>query len=863
MQFTRSLSSAGRASKWKSCLQSLEKAFLSHLQLDAFAYSASINACDRGAKWPKALYLGRQMLLQTIQLDTACYAASLSLVARQERWPQAMQLMEEIRMKWLTPSITACANALMAFTYPQWQPALEAVFTAVTYWRLAPDPILANQLLNCVEASETSVLRQMQLLKIQLDVVSYNALLSSAAASAAWKGALEVMQRMATEDQASDHVSMTCLCAAAKNAQHWRLATQLADALAPTNSAATAARRAGRWRTSLALIADLQLRFAETDISSFNEEVGAWGVAQWPKALWLTFSKPKKSRDEVILTVLLSSLLGASEFAQALVLLEDPKLRSDPINYQACLRTAVGEHEDEVVTTLLERLRREGLPLPSRCVSELLQQASRSISWRLFDAAPRAKGASLWLTRWPRWLDATRLIQSLGHNGLEADAVLAADVARCFFESSLPWLEAVATLTQMQRDHVRLDVKSSNSIADSGISASCWHFSVGLLQSLHTRRQPWSLVSYTTFIAASEWMKTLVVLKQLRKQGIRLDTVGFNGALGSVADSSWREGMAMMLAEEAAGSDVDVRSFSAVLSSSDWRNAIRIVMRMLQRRVVPDRIASDIAIGSVGKAKVAKALDLLVLLQHESLEVGSRAAISSCASAARWATSLQLLSGTEDTISYGAAIASCEKAQRWEVAFLLLQRAGTATSPMFNSCISACRRGKQWHSALELREQLQSSDGLQADAVTLGALVSCCDKALQWRWAIESFRHQHFVASDVAYNAAVSALQTSMKWHQAIDAKNEMIQKSVQSDVLTIISLVGASRSWEHSLLLLGGADFPAEVAACWDPILADCERRLHWSPVPGLLEELALLEWHFLAKKSGCQMLPNTSVSQ
>ena len=35
----------------------------------------------------------------------------------------------------------------------------------------------------------------------QLDVVSYNALLSSAAASAAWHGALEVMQRMATEDQ--------------------------------------------------------------------------------------------------------------------------------------------------------------------------------------------------------------------------------------------------------------------------------------------------------------------------------------------------------------------------------------------------------------------------------------------------------------------------------------------------------------------------------------------------------------------------------------------------------------------------------------------------------------------------------------
>ena len=42
----------------------------------------------------------------------------------------------------------------------------------------------------------------------QLDVVSYNALLSSAAASAAWDRALELMQRMATEDQ----VGMQGIC---------------------------------------------------------------------------------------------------------------------------------------------------------------------------------------------------------------------------------------------------------------------------------------------------------------------------------------------------------------------------------------------------------------------------------------------------------------------------------------------------------------------------------------------------------------------------------------------------------------------------------------------------------------------------
>jgi hypothetical protein len=56
---------------------------------------------------------------------------------------------------------TLYVNCLAFSSAPQ-------VFTAVTYWRLAPDPILANQLLNCVETSEIFVLRQMQLLKIQV-----------------------------------------------------------------------------------------------------------------------------------------------------------------------------------------------------------------------------------------------------------------------------------------------------------------------------------------------------------------------------------------------------------------------------------------------------------------------------------------------------------------------------------------------------------------------------------------------------------------------------------------------------------------------------------------------------------------------
>eukprot|EP00434_Breviolum_minutum_P014239 symbB.v1.2.012556.t1/scaffold836.1/size159045/2 len=593
-----------------------------------------------------------------------------------------------------------------AFPTPSyWQSAFEVVFAVLT-WRVTPDAFLANQLLNLCDLDAAFHVLQQIRPQIQLDVISYNVVLSLASRNAAWHQAIQLAEVMATNDQALDDISATCLCDAAKKVQRWRCAASLAigsESLAPWNSVATAARRAQRWPESLALSTDLQQRFIETDLSSFNEEVGAWGLTHWPKALSVAFSKP---RDEVTLTVLLSSLLNARRFKEALVLLDDPTLIRDPVNHYVCLRAALEAEEDEVVMNLLERLRFQGISLVQHYVAELIDQASRSMAWKVFRAAPGAKAASLWLIRWPRWSDASELLQILGQNAVDGDGVLAADVLRCFWEKSLPWAEGLAMLRQMWRNHVRLDVKSSNSIADSGISASCWHISIDLLQSMNTRRQTWSLVSYSTLMAASEWIKTLLVLKQMREAGLQLDNIGFNGALRSMVASSWQQVTALMLAEEASGSIPELRTYSALLSCCGWREATRIVMRMMERQVVPDRIASDIALGAVSQ-EVEKVLELLVLLQHQSIEVGTRAAISSCATAARWATSLHILSGAEeDVVSYGATIASCEKAQRWEVAVLLLWRMVAGTSPIFNSCISACRRGKQWHSALDLVEQL-------------------------------------------------------------------------------------------------------------------------------------------------------------
>eukprot|EP00913_Durusdinium_trenchii_P020484 g19243.t1 len=187
-------------------------------------------------------------------------------------------------------------------------------------------------------------------------------------------------------------------------------------------------------------------------------------------------------------------------------------------------------------------------------------------------------------------------------------------------------------------------------------------------------------------------------------------------------------------------------------------------------------------------------------------------------------------------------------------------------------------RGKQWHRALELVAELQSQH-VEADEVTLGALVSCCDKALQWRLALQSmglFRCQALQVGEVTSNAAVSALQSVAAWHQALQAADQLDHANVQSDVLTLLPLSRSlrrsgqrgslslriqlvlgtcvlDRSWKRSLEVLEGVlagGVAPEVAAAWDPIVADCEEQLEPEQVPALLDALSALEWRFLSEQ-------------
>eukprot|EP00913_Durusdinium_trenchii_P010501 g9846.t1 len=267
---------------------------------------------------------------------------------------------------------------------------------------------------------------------------------------ASWKDALQTFQLMSTHIQAPNSISQTCLIAACATAWRSALATTVSSSLSAHSAAAVAARRSGRWMVSLSLLTELKGRHIEGDTAAFNEEVNAQS-ASWSTALSRFHATGARdwglpARDSVTVTVLLSALLKTLQWPIAMVLLEESAatgLAQDSVDDFAFLKAAVAAGEDHVVKKLI------------------------SSAWSFFQAANTAAAGSLLLSRWPRWPLASAVLHELRGQGAEVDAVLAADLVRCSHSSS-QWPGALELLKGMSSAELRLDVKSSNSIAASG-----------------------------------------------------------------------------------------------------------------------------------------------------------------------------------------------------------------------------------------------------------------------------------------------------------------------------------------------------------------------------------------------------------
>eukprot|EP00913_Durusdinium_trenchii_P029478 g27631.t1 len=125
-----------------------------------------------------------------------------------------------------------------------------------------------------------------------------------------------------------------------------------------------------------------------------------------------------------------------------------------------------------------------------------------------------------------------------------------------------------------------------------------------------------------------------------------------------------------------------------------------------------------------------------------------------CGKGGQWTLALEVLQEMKrkmrpSNASYSATISACEKAFRWREALALLEEAHAVRPQLscfnaaisacekchkisFNACISACAGESIWTIALHLLQQMPRCQ-LTPGAITRSAVITACEKALQWQ----------------------------------------------------------------------------------------------------------------------------------
>ncbi|CAE7561362.1 car [Symbiodinium sp. CCMP2456] len=107
--------------------------------------------------------------------------------------------------------------------------------------------------------------------------------------------------------------------------------------------------------------------------------------------------------------------------------------------------------------------------------------------------------------------------------------------------------------------------------------------------------------------------------------------------------------------------------------------------------------------------------------------------------------------------------------------------------------------------ALALYHEMQDG-GLQLDVITCAAMLSACEKCLQWNWALTLLKEAvcSQLALDVtAYSAAISACAAAVQWKWALRLSSEMAAAGVRPDTCAynaVASSCEAAGHWQDAL---------------------------------------------------------------
>ena len=305
------ITACAKANSWEKALNLFRLLESNGRKLDAISYGAATNACDRGARWQHAIYLkdiagvADQSDKSLSYFATSCIGAS----SRLGRWECAMQIYRQLRANCSELSIISC-TALCTADGRRWQDAL--------YMASGPSPISCdvdfhNEVMGATEWANALLLLHVHRKTLQMNSVSYNAVMGSCQRWEHWQESLTLFLDQSFRGIQLDLSSLGA--AMSVNSQWEGVSTLLRRVQDLSLESGSAFKRAalfssGSWKNCLSVLQGSRRLVDSDSISDFRQLLDAYSEAQWPLACLLLLQLEDMRVEATTLSFALASTIA-------------------------------------------------------------------------------------------------------------------------------------------------------------------------------------------------------------------------------------------------------------------------------------------------------------------------------------------------------------------------------------------------------------------------------------------------------------------------------------------------------------------------------------------------------------------------
>ena len=341
------------------------------------------------------------------------------------------------------------------------------------------------------------------------------------------------------------------------------------------------------------------------------------------------------------------------------------------------------------------------------------------------------------------WRVALDLLAKLADDELRASEVTYNSVINSL-QKAKEWKRSLGMLGQMMKRAVRQTVVTCNSLLNS--IAFRWRHAIFLLRNFQ-RTLKTSLISYNTLLNSLGqgkcWQMALFSTLDLCRRNMHADILTQNtAATACVRSVQWQQTLGLLNLLDRACDAFACSTGISACGTDGWPLAISLLRDSSGRRVEANIVCYSAAI-SVTDWRWA--LRLITHATHADVQpnlVMSNAAINAFAKDTQWQLAIyeSIHAHQADVITYNTLSSACEQAGWWQKALRFLEGIGRASlrrnAASYGIFISINGAALQWQDALVCFQESTR------DLLSCIAVIRACALVEQWQWALHLLGEQ-------------------------------------------------------------------------------------------------------------------------